>query len=278
MASPKVCVLTGASGTIGYAIAKALKASNVSSSSTHNWHVIIIGRRPPPPSITNIDGATPSVLPYDVFLKVDDMTKEDLVTSALNSHFESLQNNDDPKMKALNRLDLLINCAGCSLGNEPIVNVSADTFRTVMEINLVVPFILSRWAFTKFATMGDEGGRIINIGSVASESPRLHMVPYATSKFALTGLTRAFALDGRHLAQTTKSDATGMVAVCQINPGNVRSSIMSPEEMERREREEGFVEPDEIGMYVANVANMPNSVNVLESIAMPTRMPLVGRG
>lgn len=278
MASKKVCVLTGASGTIGYAISKALKASNKTSESAYHWHIIVIGRRPPPPSITDVDGEAPSVLPYDVFLKVEDMTKEDLVTSALNDHFESLQNHDEPEMKALNRLDLLVNCAGCSLGNEPIVNVSADTFRAVMEINLVVPFILSRWAFAKFATQGDEGGRIINIGSVAREAPRLNMVPYATSKFALTGLTRSFALDGRHLGQTTKSDATGIVAVCQINPGNVRSSIMSPEEMERREKEEGFVEPDEIGLYVANVANMPNSVNVLESTVMPTRMPLVGRG
>jgi NAD(P)-dependent dehydrogenase (short-subunit alcohol dehydrogenase family) len=269
MSSKKVCVLTGASGTIGYAIAKALKAS-----SNHQWYIILIGRRSPPRSLSNVNGS----LPYDSSLEIDDLSNEELVNATLNSHFETLQNHDDPERRALDRLDVLINCAGCSLGNEPVVNVSADTFRKVMEINVVVPFILSRWAFTKFAKQGDEGGRIINIGSVACESPRLNMIPYATSKYALTGLTRAFSLDGRHLAQTTKSDATGIVAVCEINPGNVRSNIMSPEEMERREKEEGFVEPDEVGLFVANVADMPNSVNVLESIVMPTRMPLVGRG
>ncbi|KAL3787442.1 hypothetical protein HJC23_001839 [Cyclotella cryptica] len=123
-----------------FSIAKVFKASNVSSSSTHHLHIIIIHRHPPPPSITNIDGEIPS----NIFLKVDDLTKEDLVTSTLNAHFEPLQSNDDPKMKALNQLDLLINCAGCSLGNKPIVNVSAETFWTVMEINFMVLFILSR--------------------------------------------------------------------------------------------------------------------------------------
>ena len=274
MAYKKVCVLTGASGVIGYAIAKGLKAS-----CAHQWHVIIIGRRPPPPSITHVDGKPPSVLPYDTSLTVADMTNEDMVVSALNSHFESLLNHENSETKALNRLDLLVNCAGCSLGNEPICNVSADTFRTVLEVNVVAPFILSRWAMSKFAAQEDNSlSRIINIGSIACESPRLNMVPYATSKFALTGLTRAFSLDGRHLGQTTETNSKGMVAVCQINPGNVRSAIMSPDEMARREKEEGFVEPDEIGLYVTNVANMPNTVNILESTVMPTRQPLVGRG
>lgn len=206
------------------------------------------------------------------------MTDESSVASTLSSHFESLQNSPDDSVRSLNRLDLLVNCAGCSLGNDPIADVSADTFRNVMEVNLIVPFILSKWAMSKMAT--PSGGRIINIGSIAGESPRLHSVPYSTSKYALGGLTRALSMEGRHLAQTTKStDAgSGVVAVCQINPGNVRSAIMSAEEAARREKEEGFVEADDIGKYVAMVASLPNEANVLESTMMPTRQPLVGRG
>jgi len=268
----KVCLLTGASGTIGYNIALALKASCTPSLS---WHIIIIGRRPPPSSITDVDGKPPAVLPYDTFLKAE-MTNEESVSTVLNAHFESLQKSTDSV--GLNRLDLLINCAGCSLGNGPIWNVSADTFRDVMEVNLVVPFILSKYAMSKMAKT--DGGRIINIGSIAGESPRLHSVPYTTSKYALGGLTRAFSIEGRHLAQTTNTTeaGNGVVAVCQINPGNVRSAIMSAEEAARREKEEGFVEAEDIGKYVAMIANLPNEANVLESTVMPTRQPLVGRG
>ncbi|KAL3822313.1 hypothetical protein ACHAXA_002628 [Cyclostephanos tholiformis] len=267
----KVCLLTGASGTIGYAIAKTLKATS--------WHIIIIGRRPPPQSITHVDGEAPDVLPYDTFLKAE-MTSESSVATTLTEHFESLRKSPDTNMQALNRLDLLINCAGCSLGNVPIVDISAETFREVMDINLIVPFILSKWAMIKMAGNTPAGGRIINIGSIAVESPRLHSVPYTTSKIALGGLTRALSIEGRFLGRTTKSSdaGDGYVAVCQINPGNVRSSIMSEEEAARREREEGFVEADDIGKYVAMVANLPNGTNVLESTVMPTRQPLVGRG
>ncbi|KAL7541939.1 hypothetical protein ACHAXR_011400 [Thalassiosira sp. AJA248-18] len=275
--STKVCLLTGASGTIGYAIAQALKASS-SPSTNINWHIILIGRRPPPPPITDVDGKPPAVLPYDAFLKAE-MTSESSVSSILSSHFESLQSSTDASVQSLNRLDLLINCAGCSLGNEPILDVSADTFKTVMEVNLIVPFILSKWAMSKMAET-PAGGRIINIGSIAGESPRLHSIPYTTSKYALGGLTRALSIEGRNLAQTTKSNSAGdgVVAVCQINPGNVRSAIMSAEEAARREKEEGFVEPGDIAKYVAMVASLPNETNVLESTVMPTRQPLVGRG
>ncbi|KAL7534211.1 hypothetical protein ACHAWF_004757 [Thalassiosira exigua] len=269
----KVCLLTGASGTIGYGIAQALKASSTS------WHVITIGRRPPPPSITDVDGNPPDVLPYDTFLKAD-MTNEASVTSTLDAHFESLKNCDDANIRSLYRLDLLINCAGCLLGNEPIVDISADAFKMVMEVNLLVPFILSKWAMKKMATK--RGGRIINIGSIAGESPRLHSIPYttSTSKYVLGGLTRSLSLEGRFLAETTKStdENLGVVAVCQINPGNVRSSIMSEEEAARREKEEGFVEVGDLAKYVATVAELSNTVNVLESTVMPTRQPLVGRG
>jgi len=268
----KVCLLTGVSGTIGYAIARALKGSGDSGDA---WYIIALGRRPPPPSITDVDGKPPERLPYDSFVKISDMTDEAAVSSALDGHFEFLKASDDTRQ--LDRLDLLINCAGCSLGNDPIADVSAEAFKTVMEVNVLVPFILSRYAMGKMAASCG-GGRIINIGSIAGESPRLHSVPYTTSKFALGGLTRALSVEGRNLARTTKTDVDGVVAVCQINPGNVRSSIMSAEEAARREKEEGFVEVVDLANYVATVANLPNEANVLESTVMPTRQPLVGRG
>src|ERR1700739_163006 len=41
------------------------------------------------------------------------------------------------------------------------------------------------------------GGRIINNGSISAHTPRPHSAPYTATKHAITGLTRATALDGR---------------------------------------------------------------------------------
>ncbi len=120
--------------------------------------------------------------------------------------------------------------------------------RQVMEVNLIVPDVLSRWAMSKMATTIPSGGRIISIGSIACESPRL--VPYTTSKCALSGLSRALSIEGRNMTKTTKcaelvgGGGSGVVAVCQINPGNVRSAIMSTEEAAqapRRLRKIGYL-------------------------------------
>jgi NAD(P)-dependent dehydrogenase (short-subunit alcohol dehydrogenase family) len=283
----KVCILTGASGTIGAAIGCALKASTTTS-----WHIIVIGRRPP----SQESDSNNEPLFFDTFLLAN-LTDESSVTTSLDSYFDTLRQSTDASLQSLNRLDLLINCAGCSLGNVPLVDLSADTFREVLEVNLVAPFILSKWAMSKMAsnssttattaaaTVSDGGGcgRIINIGSIAVEAPRLHSVPYTVSKVALSGLTRCLSIEGRYLAKTTKSSSStigddAFVAVCQINPGNVRSSIMSAEEAARREKEEGFVNVNDLGMYIAMVANLPLGANVLESTIMPTRQPLIGRG
>ena len=254
--STKVCLLTGASGTIGFAIAEALKAS---STDACKWFIIVIGRRPPADHC-------------DKFLKVDSLSDEDAVTKVLDEYFDLVKND-----QSLNKLDLLVNCAGCSLGNEPICDVSAADFRMVMELNVMVPFILSKYAMKKMAT--PKGGRIVNIGSVADQSPRLHSIPYTTSKVALRGLNRCLAVEGRFLSETTKINAEGgVVAVCLVNPGNVKSAIMSEEEAARRAKEEGFVEADDVGKFIANIANLPNETNTLECMIMPTRQPLIGRG
>ena len=63
-----------------------------------------------------------------------------------------------------------------------------------------------------------------------------------------------------------------------VHPGNVRSDIMSPDELARREEAEGFISADDVAACVLTMASLPLSANVLELTVMPTRQPLVGRG
>jgi|TARA_B100000524_G_scaffold346412_1_gene246546 NAD(P)-dependent dehydrogenase (short-subunit alcohol dehydrogenase family) len=135
-----------------------------------------------------------------------------------------------------------------------------------MATNVSGAFLCAREAFRQMPPRG--GGRIINVGSISAFSPRPDSAPYTTSKFAIDGLTRALALDGRELN----------IAVGVVHPGNVISELLSTEEVARREESEGFITAEDVAECVLTMAKLPLSANVLELTVMPTRQPLVGRG
>ena len=59
------------------------------------------------------------------------------------------------------------------------------------------------------------GGRIINNGSISATTPRPNSAPYTATKHAITGLTKATALDGRPFD----------IACGQIDIGNAASEM-----------------------------------------------------
>jgi NADP-dependent 3-hydroxy acid dehydrogenase YdfG len=112
------------------------------------------------------------------------------------------------------------------------------------------------------------GGRIINVGSISSMSPRPDGATYTTSKFAIQGLSQSLALDGRPYN----------IAVGCINPGNVVSELLTPEVIAEREASEGFIQPEDVAQCVLTMASLPYSANILDLTIIPTKQPLVGRG
>ena len=59
------------------------------------------------------------------------------------------------------------------------------------------------------------GGRIINMGSISSKTPRADSLPYTTTKFALQGMTHQLTMDGR------KHNIVASI----IHPGSTLSSF-----------------------------------------------------
>jgi len=93
--------------------------------------------------------------------------------------------------EALGPVRVLVNNAGV-VAPAPLLETSDAAFDEHYTVNVRTPFLLARAAA---AEMG-QGGRIINIGSIWGQSvPMPGIGAYAMSKFALTGLTRAWARD-----------------------------------------------------------------------------------
>ena len=91
-----------------------------------------------------------------------------------------------------NRVDVLVNNAGIS-SIARAETIDARTFRRVLEVNLVAPFLLSR-AFGKMM-LGERSGGIVNVASIAGLAGIADRAAYNASKHGLIGLTRTLAAE-----------------------------------------------------------------------------------
>ncbi len=88
------------------------------------------------------------------------------------------------------RVDVLVNNAGIS-SIAPAETVDVQTFRRVLEVNLVAPFLLAR-TFGK-VMLQQRSGSIVNVASIAGLAGIADRAPYNASKHGLIGLTRTLA-------------------------------------------------------------------------------------
>jgi NAD(P)-dependent dehydrogenase (short-subunit alcohol dehydrogenase family) len=143
----------------------------------------------------------------------------------------------------------------------------------VVDVNLSGAFYCLQQAFRHMKAQSPRGGRIINNGSIAAHVPRPHSAPYAATKHAITGLTRAAALDGRAFD----------IAVGQIDIGNAATDMA-------RSYAQGVLQPKgtvaveplldlrHVVDAVLYMANLPVDANVPFLTVMATGMPYMGRG
>lgn len=91
-------------------------------------------------------------------------------------------------------LDIWVNNAGIGYIMKPLLEVTADDWRAVIDVNLTGSFFGVKAAAETMVKQG-KGGRIINIASQASKSGFPHAQAYTSSKHGLVGLVRSAAIE-----------------------------------------------------------------------------------
>jgi len=89
-------------------------------------------------------------------------------------------------------IDILVNNAGI-IKRIPILDMKADEFRQVLDVDLTGPFIMAKAIVPGMIKRG--GGKIINICSMMSELGRNTVSAYAAAKGGLKMLTRSMATE-----------------------------------------------------------------------------------
>ena len=181
--SGKGALVTGASGGIGAAIARALHANGAS--------VALSGTR-----VERLEelaaelGARSHIVPADLS---DGSAVDALPASAA---------------EALGSLDILVNNAGLTRDNLAM-RMKDDEWQTVLDVNLTAAFRLCRAALR--GMMKNRWGRIISVTSVVGATGNPGQVNYAASKAGLTGMTKALAQEVASRGVTVNCVAPGFI-------------------------------------------------------------------
>ncbi|QPZ38176.1 SDR family oxidoreductase [Paramicrobacterium chengjingii] len=89
-------------------------------------------------------------------------------------------------------IDIVVNNAGVQ-HREPLLDVSLEAWRRVVDINLTSAFVVGRAVARGMVDRGH--GKVVNICSVQTELARQTIGPYTAAKGALRNLTRAMTAE-----------------------------------------------------------------------------------
>lgn len=112
-------------------------------------------------------------------------------------------------------IDILVNNAGI-IKRTPIVDMETSDFELVIKVDLVGPFIVSKYVARNMIKRG--GGKIINICSMMSELGRDSVSAYAAAKGGLKMLTRSMATEWAKFNIQTNGIGPGYFATSQTAP------------------------------------------------------------
>jgi 3-hydroxy acid dehydrogenase / malonic semialdehyde reductase len=169
----------------------------------------------------------------------------------------------------LEGLDILVNNAGLALGRDFFDESSEEDEEAVLETNVHGVIRMTRLCLPQF----EDGGHIVNIGSVAGRQAYERGALYVTSKFAVRGFTYALREDllGRPIRLTT------------VDPGLVETDFsrvrFRGDEAAAAKVYEGVeaLTPDDIAECVVFALTRPQHVNVDELVVKALAQSSGGR-
>ncbi|PLX14812.1 MAG: NAD(P)-dependent oxidoreductase [Marinilabiliales bacterium] len=239
----KTVLISGATSGIGLACAE-LFAQN-------NYNLILTGRRND--RLQNLKEKLSNEFDIKVVIFSFDIRNKDSVIKAI----------DEIKAQDL-KIDILINNAGLASGLNTVQEGDYDDWEKMIDTNLKGLLYISREVLPMM--IKQEGGHIINIGSIAGKEVYPNGNVYCATKHAVDAITKGMRIDAvKH-----------GIRVSQIAPGAVETEFSIVRFHGDKNKADavykGFepLHPEDVADAVFYVVNTPKHVNINDLVIMPT--------
>jgi len=187
----KVCLVTGATSGMGADAAVHLAAEGCKT--------VLTGRR--------------DAMGETVVKSIQDAGGEATFVQADVTKEEDCKRMVEVAVEKYGKLDAAFNNAGILAKSTPLHEISLETFKSSMDVNVIGVFLSMKYEIPAMMKAG--GGSIVNCASIYGLNGGSGFSAYATTKHALTGLTKSAAAEyGAH-----------NIRINNVNPGFVKSEM-----------------------------------------------------
>lgn len=238
----KLALITGASSGIGKSCARRFAADGA--------NLVLWARRK-----ERLDALAPELAATGVSVHTAQVDVRD--RAVVNAAAEAL-------LRDVGVPDILLNNAGLAAGLAKTHEGDPDDWDRMIDTNLKGLLNVSRAVMPAMIRRGT--GHVVNIGSTAGHQVYPMGNVYNATKFGVKALTEGMNLDC----------AGTRVRVSSVDPGHVRTEFASVrfrgDAAKADKVYDGFqpLTPDDIADVVTYVVNLPEHVNILDVIVMPS--------
>ncbi len=163
----------------------------------------------------------------DVVAQIEDLGRQALPIYADVTKANQVETMVSQAADHFGRVDILVNNAGAPAGKDrvPVVELEESAWDLVQAVNVKGTFLCSR-AVARVMIAQGQGGKIINISSLAGKQGIARYAAYCASKFAVLGFTQSLAHELGPYQINVNAICPGLIATERIDD---MAAVLAPD-------------------------------------------------